>query len=81
MSRRLMEKMNRMILVEGAKGKAKLALAAGKSERMIDRYRQGKSKPSSDVVVQLALACGCTEQEALALASEGLPRTRLKKAS
>jgi hypothetical protein len=70
MSRRLAELMNEKILREGARGKARLSLAAGKSEKMIDRYRKHQSKPPTDVARQLALACGCTEREADELALE-----------
>lgn len=70
MSRRLAELMNEVVLKGGARGKSTLALAAGKSEKMIDRYRKQLSTPPTDVARALALACGCSEEDALALARE-----------
>jgi hypothetical protein len=66
-----MDRMNRLVQLDGARGKARLCLAAGKSERMIDRYRSGLSEPPTSVMVQLALACEFTEEEALAMADAG----------
>ncbi len=41
MSKRLVELMERLIVMEGSEGKAKLALAAKRGEQMIDRYEHG----------------------------------------
>lgn len=71
MSNRLRELINKHIVVNGNRGKAQLALAANRSEQMIDRYRKGTSSPGQDVGYQLALACGCSKEDALKLAGEG----------
>lgn len=80
MSQRLIEMLNTVVLREGPRGKARLSLAAGRGEKMIDRYRRGESIPPADIVRSLALACGCGEQEALALARECLPEARKRTA-
>lgn len=78
MSQRLIQLLNDVVLREGARGKARLSMAAGRGEKMIDRYRNGESVPPADVVHSLALACGCSDREALALAREGLPSNKAK---
>lgn len=80
MSGRLVELMQQMILKEGQVGKAKLSQAAARGERMIDRYIKGESAPSADVAYRLALACGCTDEEALKLAKLECPSDVAKEA-
>ena len=70
MTQRLANKMTEVILKEGVGGRARLSLAAEKSDQMIDRYRKGLSKPPAKVAYKLALACGFTEEEALDEAKE-----------
>jgi transcriptional regulator with XRE-family HTH domain len=53
------------------KGKADLCKAAGKCERMIDRYLKGETVPSAQVRYRLARQCGCTHEVALKIANEG----------
>jgi transcriptional regulator with XRE-family HTH domain len=76
MSERLVGMMRQLIVKEGSAGKSKLALAARRGERMIDRYMKGQAFPSSDTAFRLALACGATESEALALAGEASKEAR-----
>lgn len=71
MSRRLIEVMKEFLVKEGQIGKAKLALAVGRGDRMVDRYLKGQSIPSRNQAYRLALACGCNERDALALAGDG----------
>jgi hypothetical protein len=54
----------------GTDGKRRLALAVGRGEQMIDRYRKRQAVPPSNVAFRIALACGLEEAEALALAKE-----------
>lgn len=70
MSKRLADMMNRVVLIEGERGKARLSLAAGRSAQMIDRYRNRVSKPPTDIARVLAIACGASEEEAYELALE-----------
>jgi transcriptional regulator with XRE-family HTH domain len=64
---RLVAKMNDYVTVNG---KADLCKAAGKSERMLDRYLKGQSIPSAQVRYRLARQCGCNHEEALDIAQE-----------
>lgn len=70
MGSRLADLINRVWVKEGRQGRLRLALAAHRGEKMIDRYRLGSCAPSSDVALKLALACGCSEKEAERIADE-----------
>lgn len=70
MSAQLVKLMKEVIIREGSTGRMKLALAAGRGEKMIERYLKGTSAPGSDVVYRIAKACGCSDKDALALASK-----------
>jgi hypothetical protein len=80
MSIRLVELMTQLIVREGSAGKARLSLAAGRGDRMIERYVKGLSVPSQSTSYKLARACGCSDSEALALASEASESDPAKKA-
>lgn len=73
MSKRLVKLINQIVIKEGVKGKLRLALAIGKGERMIDRYRKGTCNPSQKDAYDLALACGCSNEDALKIAEECHP--------
>lgn len=65
-----MDAMKKVVLTEGSAGKAKLGAAAGRGERMIERYMAGKSSPSPDTGYRIAVACELSEEDALAVARE-----------
>ena len=65
-----MKKMNDFVTVNGMAGKAKLSEATNCNMRSVERWLSGKIIPSTQKRYQLALACGCTHQEALELAQE-----------
>lgn len=67
---RLIRLMNAKIEAERSPGKSKLALAIGRSDRMVDRFRKRESTPTPDQAYKLALACGCSAEEALAIKLE-----------
>lgn len=67
---RLEKVLSKYLTVNGTKGKGALVQATGKSDRQIDRYAKGQSTPPSSVAYTLALACGCSAEEALKIASE-----------
>lgn len=69
---RLIRLMNAKIEAEKSPGKSKLALAIGRSDRMVDRFRKGESIPSPDQAYKLALACGCSEEDARAIKIESI---------
>lgn len=73
MTVRLKDKLTQYLIINGkAKGKAQLSLAIGKSVRMLDRYLSGDSVPSPEIAYNLALAAGCTKDDALEIATECL---------
>lgn len=67
---RLIQLMNDMVVREGSQGRMRMALAIDRGERMVRRYLNGESIPSQKTAYRLALACGCTDEEALAVARE-----------
>lgn len=67
---RLIRLMNAKIEAEKSPGKSKLALAAGVSDRMVDRYRKRESRPSPEQAYRIAVACGCSPVDALAIKQE-----------
>ena len=77
---RLLQKMNDYVTVNGMSGKARLCEATNRNMRSVERWLTGDFNPSTQTKYQLALACGCTKKEALALASEE-PEARDIKAS
>ena len=78
MSDRLVEMINSVILKEGKKGKLRLAMTIDRGEQMIDRYIAKEASPSQNNAYKLALACGCSEREALKIADECPPRGQRK---
>ena len=69
MNERLRQKIDRVLIEQGAEGKARLSKAVKRSERTFERWlRQGI--PTQHDAYKLALACGCTRNQALALACE-----------
>lgn len=70
MSNKLVELIESHILRNGSRGKAELAMAAGRSEQMIDRYRKRICSPSQSIAYNIALACGCKPKEATQIATE-----------
>lgn len=76
---RLLKKMNEYVTVNGMAGKARLSEATNRSVRSVETWLTGKSVPSAQIRYQLAVACGCTHEEALELAQE--PQTAKGKAS
>lgn len=76
MSNRLADLINEVLVKEGIRGRSRLALAADRGEKQIERYSLGKQIPSSDVAFKIALACGCGEREAHRIASEYASRAK-----
>lgn len=70
MGDKLKQMISNVRLTEGRTGMNRLAVATGKSERMIDRYLKGQSMPHPDTAYEIALACGFSKAAALALARE-----------
>lgn len=58
------------IVKAGGHGGEKLALAADVSLSTVFKAMKGDHPPKPRNVYRLALACGCSEEEALALAKE-----------
>ena len=58
---------------------AKLSMAAGRSQRTIERWLQ-KGFPSSHDAYNLALACGVGKGEALEMANECFPEANKRTA-
>lgn len=70
MSRRLKETVEQYLTKKGsAVGKAELCAAVGKGEATLRRWIKD-GVPTSHDAYALALACGCTEDEALLIAKE-----------
>ncbi len=65
--------MNAKIEAEKSPGRSKLALAIGRGERMVDRFRKRESTPTPEQAYRLALACGCSREDALAIKQECSP--------
>lgn len=59
-------------------GKSRLAVAAKKSERMIERYSTGESVPSPHTFYLIARKCGVDSMAALKMASEEQCRSHNK---
>lgn len=71
MSGRLHELLIRVLTEKGTtNGKKKLGQKVGKSGRTIHRWLK-EGIPTTHDAYMLALACGCTKDEALVLANEG----------
>lgn len=63
--------MRTVVVKEGEAGKSRLSVAADRGVRMIERYMSGTSIPTRSTSYRLALACGCSEEDALKIAEEG----------
>lgn len=77
MTNRLRDKLKLFVIKKGPSAKAELSLAANKSPRMIDRYLNGTADPSQHTGYKLALACGCSDEEALVLS--GAPQAAVRE--
>ncbi len=76
---RLLQIMNDQITIKGAaSAKAIFKKATGRSSRQVERWLAGENVPSAHSQYLLAMACGLSKQDALALAREGI---EAKKAS
>lgn len=67
MSERLLELVDGFIIRAGRNGVESLAMKAGVSASMIREVREGHV-PLPQNIYRLALACGCSDEEALAMA-------------
>lgn len=72
---RLIKRMNDYVTVNGMAGKARLSEATNTNMRSVERWLSGQIVPSAQKRYQLALACGCTHEEALDIAQE-LPEAK-----
>lgn len=72
---RLIKKMNDFVTVNGMAGKARLSEATNCNMRSVERWLSGQTVPSTHKRYQLAVACGCTHEEALDMAQE-LPEAK-----
>ena len=70
MSKRLLGLIQQFLMKE-EQGAAKLALAVKKHQGTIQRWINAGRVPNSRDRYRLALACGCSHEEALQLADEG----------
>ena len=70
MNVRLKEMIQEFEMRAGRNGKAQLSIASGLSFYTLKRIENEGHIPRPQSVVQLALACGLTEEEAFALARE-----------
>lgn len=70
MSERLIQAMKDVLLKEGETGKGRLADAIGRQTRMIERYVDKSQTPTESNAYKLAVACGLSEEDALAIAKE-----------
>ena len=69
MSMRLQNVLSRHLLKTGEEGLAELSRTFDRSSKTIERWaREGVSNPRK--AYKLALACGCTEEDALRMAEE-----------
>lgn len=74
---RLRKRLNDYVTVNGMAGKADLCKATNRSMRSVEYWLTGQKVPSAQIRYQLALACGCTHEEALEMAQE-LPEAKGK---
>lgn len=70
MSDRLRKLVNEAVLKGGPREVTRLADLVSVKTRMIHRYRKGLSRPPTDKAHALAKELGCTDGEALQIASE-----------
>jgi hypothetical protein len=75
MGRRLKEVIERYLVKNGSEGKTQLSLTLHKAPRTIDRWLKD-GITSAHNAYKLALACGCSEEEALELSKECSSRPR-----
>lgn len=73
---RLMSVVNDALIKSGMRA---LQSAAGMTEATIRRVANGRAKPRRRSAYKLALACGCNEEDALALARECTSRVEVSK--
>jgi hypothetical protein len=69
MSKRIRDIVEQHITKHGRVGKAQLCDAVEKSEKTLDRW-MSQGIPKAHDAYKLALACGCSEKDALRLARE-----------
>lgn len=72
MSERLQQVLKDFIIKNGSKGKAELCAAVSKSPVTVDRWLRDGLPTAHDAYL-VALACGCTQEEALDLAKDSFP--------
>lgn len=72
MSSRLRKKIETLMVKKGPAGKVELCQAIDRSERTLDRWLKD-GVPTAHEAYRLAVACGCTDEEALQIASEECP--------
>jgi transcriptional regulator with XRE-family HTH domain len=71
MTQQLRERLTTYLIKHGPEGKRALANGADCSLRTIDRWMSGETVPNEHDRFNLAVACGCSEDEALELARTG----------
>lgn len=71
MSKRLMEKIERYLVTEES-GVTKLALAVNKHQGTVQRWITARRIPGARDRYNIALACGCTDEEAFEFSKESL---------
>jgi hypothetical protein len=69
MSYRVLDVLNRYLTINGPRGRARVEKMMGIHRTTLFRWRRD-GIPKEHEAYRLALACGCTEDEALALACE-----------
>lgn len=72
MSKRLQKVLTDYLIKTGNRGKAQLCKAVKKSPVTVDRWLRDGLPTAHDAYL-VALACGCTQGEALALAKDSFP--------
>lgn len=79
MSSRLRKTIETLLVKKGPAAKVGLCEAIERSEQTLNRWlRDGV--PTAHEAYKLALACGCTDEEALALAAEECPSEEAREA-
>ncbi len=78
MDSRLGNIVQQFLVREGAGGKAQLCLAVKKSEQTLVRWIKS-GVPTQHDAYRIALACGCSDEEALSISQEECPSEEAKE--
>ena len=79
MSKRLQDLISNALIERGPAAKVEMCAAIERSEQTLNRWMR-EGIPSAHEAYRLALACGCTKEEALKLAKEECPSEEAREA-